>query len=154
MNQEVIQAKKIISKALNKHSKEKKKSETLGRDVKNLKEKMNNLKKTAKNYNDKLNNDDDFVNYVDGYLNIENNENDFEEEEEKEENDESSDDGKYKDWGEGNSKAKLEEYEKLNKKYDDLKNQIKKCEDIINKYKLEYKNYKEKLSKNKNAKDE
>jgi len=113
MNQEVIQAKKIISKALNKHSKEKKKSEKLGRDVKNLKEKMNNLKKTAKNYNDKLNNDDDFVNYVGGYLNIENNEKDFEEEEEKEESKESSDDGKYKGGNEGNSKAKLEEYEKL-----------------------------------------
>ena len=61
----------------------------------------------------------------------------------------------------GNIRAEMRGILKLNwkntknqKQYDDLKNQIKKCEDIINKYKLEYKDYKEKFSKNKNAKDE
>ena len=161
-NQEIINAKVILSKVSNRHSKEKKKSEKLKKDVNNLKVEMDGLKKTAVNLNNKKNDknkqiteriqsiqstidESNFLVKLGYNINMDKNEKDEEcEEEEKEESEESSED-ENSEGNRQNNKVKQKEYDNLNDQYNKLKKQIEDCQNKINGYKNKYKEYMKKL---------
>lgn len=164
VNQELLIAKAILSKVSNMHSKEKKRSNKLEREAKNLREEMNKLKKKAINLHisklDKNQIKDSTKSTIDennflaslGYnLSVENNNKDEAEveEEEKEESEESSEEENSEENDEkGEEKSK--ELEKLNEQYNKLKDKIDEYQKKINQHKEEYKDLKKKMEDLKN----
>jgi len=142
-NDELIDVKPILVKAMKKHSKEKKKANKLEKEFKKSKEELENLKK---NLNFK--NNDDIISKIKGYnIDIEKSEEDYEEEEEEEEkDDDDSSDGEKK-----NQKKKEKELEQLKDNYKKLKNEYEEYQKKINKYKEEYKKIKGKFDNVKNS---
>lgn len=172
LNQEIINAKNILLKVSNKHSKEKKKSDKLEREVKNLRETMNTLKQKAINLNNNniniinsqitesvksINEDNNNFLVNIGYnIAMDKNDKDEEYEEEEKEDEDSSEDEN----AEGNgkiTKAKEKEYANLKEQYNKLKEIFNLNQYKINEYKNINKKLKEKieqkLSKNINITD-
>lgn len=160
INQELLRTKNILSKVSNRHSKEKKKSDKLERDVKNLREEMNKLKKKAINlykqldmkkskFKENINdiNENNFLINMGYNPSVENIEIEYEEEEE-EESEESSDENSEENGR--NTKAKTKEFENLNAQYNKLKTEIDDYQKKINKYKEEYKKVKSNMENLKN----
>ena len=166
INQDLLIAKSILSKVSNMHSKEKKKSNKLEREAKNLREEMNKLKKKAINlYISNLNkneikestksisDENNFLVNLGYNLAVENsNKDDGEvEEEEKEESEESSEEESSEENDEkGEEKSK--ELEKLNEQYNKLRDKIDEYQKLINQHKDEYKDLKKKMEELKNTK--
>lgn len=141
-NDELIDVKPILVKAMKKHSKEKKKASRLEKEVKKAKEELKCLKKDLK-----FKDNDDLLSKVKGYnIEIENSEDEYEEEEEEEEKDDDSSDGEKK-----NQKKKEKELEQLKDNYKKLKNDYEEYQKKINKYKEEYKILKGKSDNVKNS---
>ena len=168
INQDLLIAKTILSKVSNMHSKEKKRSNKLEREAKNLREEMNKLKKKAINlYISNLNkneiqestksisDENNFLANLGYNLAIENsNKDDGElEEEEKEESEESSEEETSEE-NDDKGEEKSKELEKLNEQYNKLKDKIDEYQKQINQYKEEYKDLKNKMEKLKNIKPE
>ena len=163
LNQEIINAKIIFSKASNRHSKEKKNSDKLERELKYLRETMNTLRQKAINLNNnnlniinsqntenyKIINDDNNNNFLIniGYnIAMDKNYKDEEYEEEEKEDEDSSEDEN----SEGNgkiTKAKEKEYSNLKEQYNKLKELFELNRNKINEYKNIYKQLKEKIKK-------
>jgi hypothetical protein len=168
INQDLLIAKTILSKVSNMHSKEKKRSNKLEREAKNLREEMNKLKKKAINlYISNLNkneikestksisDENNFLANLGYNLAIENsNKDDGElEEEEKEESEESSEEETSEE-NDDKGEEKSKELEKLNEQYNKLKDKIDEYQKQINQHKEEYKDLKNKMEKLKNIKPE
>lgn len=159
LNQEIINAKSILSKVTNRHSKEKKKSDKLEREVKNLRETMNTLKQKAielnKNNLDIINSqitesvksvidENNFLSNMGYNIAMDKNDKDDEYEEEEKEDEDSSED----DNSEGNgkiTKAKEKEYSNLKEQYNKLKEILDLNQNKINEYKNINKKLKEKI---------
>ena len=139
-NEELIDAKFIISKVSEKHSKNKKKANKLKKELEKLKTELNGLKNKIQ----KDKNNDDFYSNIKGYnIAVDNEEEDYEEEEEKEDSSEEDDiqnEGK-------NTKKKEKEYKQLNDKYNQLKKTFDDCQNKINEYKKKYKKIKGEMDK-------
>ena len=163
-NQEIINIKSILLKASNRHSKEKKKSDKLEKELRNLINEMIKLKKKAINLNKKLDIKDSQL--KESFKSINDEENNFlknigyvesvekieKEEEEEEEEDEESEESSEEDSEEKgrNTKAKTKEYESLNEQFNKLKSEFEDYKNKINEYKETYKNLKSKMQKLKN----
>ena len=159
LNQEIINAKSILSKVTNRHSKEKKKSDKLEREVKNLRETMNTLKQKAielnKNNINIINSqitesvksvidENNFLSNMGYNIAMDKNDKDDEYEEEEKEDEDSSED----DNSEGNgkiTKAKEKEYSNLKEQYNKLKEILDLNQNKINEYKNINKKLKEKI---------
>jgi DNA repair exonuclease SbcCD ATPase subunit len=166
INQDLLIAKTILSKVSNMHSKEKKRSNKLEREAKNLREEMNKLKKKAINlYFSNLNkneikestksvsDENNFLVNLGYNLSVENNNKDDGEveEEESEESEESSEEENSEENDE-KEEEKSKEIEKLNEQYNKLKEKIDEYQKKINQYKTEYKSLKKKMDILKNTK--
>ena len=166
INQDLLIAKTILSKVSNMHSKEKKRSNKLEREAKNLREEMNKLKKKAINlYISNLNkneikestksisDENTFLVNLGYNLAIENNNKDDGEveEEEKEESEESSEEENSEE-NEEKGEEKSKELEKLNEQYNKLKDKIDEYQKQINQHKAEFKELKLKMEQLKNYK--
>ena len=167
INQEIINAKSILSKVSNRHSKEKKKSDKLEREVKNLRETMDTLKQKAINLNNNNLNiinskitenvksiidDNNFLVNMGYNIAMDKNDKDDEYEEEEKEDEDSSEN----DNSEGNgkiTKAKEKEYTNLKDQYNKLKEIFELNQHKINEYKNINKQLKEKIEQklNKNV---
>ena len=167
INQELIDTKSILLKVSNKHSKEKKKSDKLGKEVKNLKDEMKKLKKTAINLYNKINNKNQIIDSVRtnksinednnflinmGYnTSVENEDKFVENEEEEEESEESSSDDSSSSNERRTNKNKTKEYENLLDQLKKLEKQNKEYLEKINNYKNIYKELKNKIENLKNS---
>ena len=162
INQELIDTKSILLKVSNKHSKEKKKSDKLGKEVRNLKDEMKKLKKTAINLYNKINNKNQIIDSVRtnksiseennflinmGYnASIENEDKNVEyEEEEEEESEESSSDESSSSNERRTNKNKTKEFENLMEQLKKLEKQNKECLAKIDNYKNTYKKLKNQI---------
>ena len=167
INQELIDTKSILLKVSNKHSKEKKKSDKLGKEVKNLKDEMKKLKKTAINLYNKIKNKNQIIDSVRtnksinednnflinmGYnTSVENEDKFVENEEEEEESEESSSDDSSSSNERRTNKNKTKEYENLIEQLKKLEKQNKEYLEKINNYKNIYKELKNKIENLKNS---
>ena len=167
INQELIDTKSILLKVSNKHSKEKKKSDKLGKEVKNLKDEMKKLKKTAINLYNKIKNKNQIIDSVRtnksinednnflinmGYnTSVENEDKFVENEEEEEESEESSSDDSSSSNERRTNKNKTKEYENLLDQLKKLEKQNKEYLEKINNYKNIYKELKNKIENLKNS---
>lgn len=164
INQDLLIAKSILSKVSNMHSKEKKRSNKLEREAKNLREEMNKLKKKAINlYISNLNkneikestksvsDENNFLVNLGYNLAVENKDDGEVEEEEKEESEESSEEENSEENDE-KEEEKTKELEKLNEQYNKLKDKIDEYQKLINQHKEEYKTLKKKMDELKNTK--
>jgi len=164
INQDLLIAKAILSKVSNMHSKEKKRSNKLEREAKNLREEMNKLKKKAINlYISNLNrneikestksvsDENNFLVNLGYNLAVENKDDGEVEEEEKEESEESSEEENSEENDE-KEEEKTKELEKLNEQYNKLKDKIDEYQKLINQHKEEYKTLKKKMDELKNTK--
>jgi chromosome segregation ATPase len=176
LNGELLNTKNILLKVSNKHSKDKKESNKLGKEVKNLRDEMIKLKKTAIRIYNKINNKnqildksnnnnkniDDENNFLEkiGYKTlVDDYEKEEQEEEEKEESEESSDENSTDETiNNNNNKNKKKEFENLTEQLNKLKSQYKEYQNKINEYKKVYKDLKNKIeylkNKNNNEKQE
>ena len=160
ISQELLNTKNILSKVSNKHSKAKKRSDKMEKEVKNLRDEMAKLKQSSINLNNKINiknikkilesvNDEHIFLENMGYnITVENNDQEYEEEE-KEESDESSEDNNCEE-NRKNKTTKDKEFKYLEEQYSKLKNQIEDYQKKISSYKETYKEYKIKIEKLKN----
>jgi len=140
VNIELINAKKLFTKASNMHKDKKKKSEDLWKEEKNLKDEVKKIKNNIIKEN-KIN-QDDIIPFFDnmGYNpDIEKYEKEEEEESEDDEgpSDDENDEGKSK-----NKKSKEKELKVLNEQFTKLKNKVDEYENKINEYKKSYKIFK------------
>ena len=140
VNIELINAKKLFTKASNMHKDKKKKSEDLWKEEKNLKDEVKKIKNNIIKEN-KIN-QDDIIPFFDnmGYNpDIEKYEKEEEEESEDDEgpSDDENDEGKSK-----NKKSKEKELKVLNEQFTKLKNKVDENENKINEYKKSYKIFK------------
>ena len=169
INQDLLIAKTILSRVSNMHSKEKKRSNKLEREAKNLREEMNKLKKRAINlYISNLNknqikestksvsDENNFLVNLGYNLAVDNiNKDDAEvEEEEKEEESEESSEEENSEENDEKEEEKSKELEKLNEQYNKLKEKIDEYQNKINQHKAQYKELKKKMEELKNIKPE
>ena len=139
-NEELIDAKYIISKVSDKHSKNKKIAKKLKNHLDKLKTELNELKNKIQTEK----NDDNFYLKIEGYnIVVDNEEEDYEEEEEKEDSSEEDD---IKEEGK-NKKKKEKELYQLKDKYDQLKMTYDNSQNRINEYKKKFKKIKEEIDK-------
>ena len=145
VNGELINTKKILTKATNLHKDKKKKSDNLWKEEKNLKDEMKKLKNNVIKEK-KLKKDVDIVIFMDeiGY-NVEVENYDKEEEEESEESEDSSGDDNSDGGKNKNKKNKEKELKNLNEQFNKLKNKIEEYEKKINEYKKTYRELKSKI---------
>ena len=150
VNIELINTKKVLSKATNLHKNKKKKSEDLWKNEKNLKDEMKKLKNNVIKEK-KLKKDIDINSFFKkmGY-DPEVEKYEKEEEEESDESETSSDDDNS-DRGK-NKKNKDKELKNLNEQYNKLKNKIDDYEKKIIQYKKTYRELKNKIEKMKKKK--
>ncbi len=145
INEELLNTKNILTKVSNMHTDKKKKSDKLGKEVKNLKDEMIKLKKNAIRLYKKINNINDNNNQIkESNNNNQNNDNENiflknlgyntladvnlkedEEEEEEEESEESSDESNSDEAIDNKNKKKQNEFENLNEQLNKLREQNK-----------------------------